>query len=130
MGDGLHGLYGEEAHVGGDEDVGEGGEPCQVVILDDFIGAVFVEEAFLFLVYVQADAAEFFGQEAVDQGLGVNEAAAGGVDQVAPSFIMDMVFSLMMWWVSGVSGQWRDRKSALERSSSRLTYCTSRLELG
>ena len=37
VGDGLHGLYGEEAHVGGDEDVGEGGEPCQVVILDDFV---------------------------------------------------------------------------------------------
>ena len=37
VGDGLHGLYGEETHVGGDEDVGEGGEPCQVVILDDFV---------------------------------------------------------------------------------------------
>lgn len=74
-------LLREESLVPADENVVEGGEPHQVVVLDDGAGVVVVEERALVLVHVERQAAEVPLLQRGDDGLGVDQAAARRVHQ-------------------------------------------------
>jgi len=80
-GDLGQGFVGEESLVAAHDDVGEGHEAHEGVVLDDLGRVVVVEEAALGLVHVEGQAAEVATLEGGDDGLGVDEAAARRVDQ-------------------------------------------------
>lgn len=75
------GFLGEECLVSAHEDVVESGEPHQLVVLDDGAGVVVVEEGALVLVHVEGEPAELLVLQRRDDGLGVDEPAARGVDE-------------------------------------------------
>lgn len=81
-GDLVQGLLGEEGLVAADEDVVEGGQTHEQVIVDDVTGVVSVEEAALALVHVEGDAAEPPALERSEQRVRLYQAAAGGVDEL------------------------------------------------
>ena len=64
----------------GDDDVGHGNEPHQLVILDNVAGEVLIEEVALLLVNVQTGRAHLLVLDAGDQVLGVHQSAPGGID--------------------------------------------------
>lgn len=82
--DPLHGLLGEVSLMAGDEDVVEGEQAGQLVVLEDIHGEVAVEDTCLGLVDVQPGAGQVLVLESVDEGFGVDEAATGGVDEDGP----------------------------------------------
>lgn len=81
VGDLAQRLLGEEGLVPADEDVVEGGEAHEVVVLDDGAGVVVVEEGALVLVHVEGQTAEVPLLQRGDDGLGVDEAAARRVHE-------------------------------------------------
>ena len=81
VGDLLHRFVCEERLVSGDDHVGERQQPGERVVLQDVRGQVFEEELVLLLVHVQAERAEPAGLERIDDGRGVDQPTAAGVDQ-------------------------------------------------
>jgi hypothetical protein len=55
-GDLGEGFVGEEGLMRGDEDVGEGEEAGEFVILEAVLGVVLKKDAFLFFIHIQGDA--------------------------------------------------------------------------
>jgi hypothetical protein len=51
FGDAFERVAGEESLVAGDDDVGEGQQPSEHVVLNDLTGQIFTEEIALFLKY-------------------------------------------------------------------------------
>ena len=80
-GDFGEGFLGEEGLMGGDEDVGEGEEAGEFVVVEDLAGEVLEEDAFFFLINVEGDAADLAAFEGVDEGGGVDEGASADVDE-------------------------------------------------
>ena len=81
MGDFAEGVVGEEGLVAGDEDVGEGKQAGKQVVLEDLGGAVFKKEAGLLLVDVDGEVADVALLQAADDGGGVENSTAAGVDE-------------------------------------------------
>ena len=81
VGDGAEGFVGEEALVGRHDDIGEGQKPCGGGVHEDVILPVFEDVLGLLLVDIQTHAEELVLPDARDQVIGLDEAAAGGVDQ-------------------------------------------------
>jgi len=77
---------GQKAHMRRHQNVAEGQQPGQGVVGQDVVGQVAVEDASLALVDVKADAADPAFLERRDQRIGVDQAAAAGVDQNDPGF--------------------------------------------
>ena len=67
--------------MAGDEDVGEGEEAGEDVVLEDLTAEVFKEEVGFFFIDIEAEVAEVAGLEGLDDGAGIDEAAAGGIDE-------------------------------------------------
>src|SRR6185437_2978432 len=80
-GDLGEGFLREKGLVCGDEDVGESEQAREFVVLQDLAGEIFEEDAFLFFIHVERNAAEAAGFERRDQGLGVDERTAADVEQ-------------------------------------------------
>ena len=80
-GDLGEGFLREKGLVCGDENVGESEQAREFVVMQDLAGEILEEDAFLFLIHVERDAAEAAGFERLDQRLGVNERAAADVEQ-------------------------------------------------
>lgn len=76
----LEGFLGEEGLVCGDEDVGEVDEADEFIVENDGIGEVLKEDALFFFVDIECDAGYLLGFEGLDEGLGVDEFAAAGID--------------------------------------------------
>ena len=73
-------LLGEEGLVAGDQHIGHGDQTHQLVVPDDVAGEVLVEEVALLLVDVQAGGADALLLQTLDQIVGVDQTAAGGID--------------------------------------------------
>ena len=80
LGDRGEGLLGEERLVARHDDVGEGAQR-RGDGLDDGVRAVAEDVVVLLLVHVQAGSADLAGADALDERLGVDEAATCGVDE-------------------------------------------------
>lgn len=70
-------LFGEEALMRGDDDVGEGEQSCRGGMLQDLIGTILENVRGFFLVNIQADAEELVGANSENQVIGTDQAAAG-----------------------------------------------------
>ena len=101
-GDVAQRLLREVGLVGGDDDVVERQQTGQRVVVDDLVRAVFVEVLALFLVDVQSGRAYLLVLQPFDEGVGVDQLSAAGVDDqwiscprpvlmiITPSFILLM----------------------------------------
>ena len=77
----VQGLFGQKRLVGRDDHVGHGDQPGEQVVVENVAGAVLKENVGLLLVHVQAGRADFAGLDPLQQGLGVDQAAPGGVHE-------------------------------------------------
>ena len=80
LGDVAQSLLGQEGLMAGDQNVGHGDQTDQLVVTDDVAGEVLVEEVALLLVDIQTGSADLLGLQTLDQVVGVDQAATGGVD--------------------------------------------------
>ena len=79
-GDVAQRLLREVGLVGGDDDVVERQQARQRVVVDNLVRAVFVEVLALLLVDVQSGRPDLFVFQSFDEGVGVDELSAAGVD--------------------------------------------------
>ena len=75
-----HRLSGKEGLMGGYKDVGEGHESGEFIVVDGVIGEVFKEVVALLLIYVEGGGADVFGLQSLDEGFGIDEFSAAGID--------------------------------------------------
>jgi hypothetical protein len=80
-GDIFHRLAREEGLMAGDDDLGEGQQPRQHVVLDDLVRKVLEEDVGFFLIDIQAHRPDLAALERMDQRKRIDEAAAAGIDQ-------------------------------------------------
>ena len=80
LGDVAQSLLGQEGLMAGDQHIGHGNQTNQLVVTDDVAGEVLVEEVAFLLINVQTGGADLLGLQALDQVVGVNQTASGGVD--------------------------------------------------
>ena len=85
VGDVAQRLTGEEGLVAGDQDVGEGQQALEHVVLDDLRGEILEEQVGLLLVDVDGEIADLAALQALDHGAGVDQAASAGIDQHKPA---------------------------------------------
>ena len=89
----------------GNKYVGKGQQTRQLVVLQDLIGKIFKENAFLFLVDIQRNAAHVSALQGLDEGPGMNKAPPADVDKHNPGFRQGQgVF------VNNVIGLWGQRE--------------------
>lgn len=90
----------EESLVGRDDDVVERKQACQRVVIDNLVRLVFVEVLAFFLVYIQSRRTDFLVLQSFNQGVGMNQLPAPGVDNhnavfhLTDGIIVDEVFGL------------------------------------
>lgn len=77
----LEGLLGKKGLVTADNDVGEREETHEDVVLDDVAAMVVVKNGCFVFIDVEGDAGEAAVLEGVDDGSGIDQAAARGVDE-------------------------------------------------
>lgn len=85
-GDIAHGLAGKEGLVAAENDIGESGQAHELIIVDDGIGKIFEEDAFLFLVNINTEGAELAGFEGMNDGIRLDEFTAAGIDEHGTRF--------------------------------------------
>ena len=78
---GSDGLFGVEGHVRGQDHVGEAGQDGAFVLSQGLFGQILVVEVRLVFQNVQSRGTDLPGFDGADQGLGVHQFTAGGVDQ-------------------------------------------------
>ena len=74
------GFLCKEGLVGSDEDVGEGEETGEFVVLEDFAGKVLEKDTFLFFVDIKCYPSDVSGFQALNEGGSINELAAAGIE--------------------------------------------------
>lgn len=77
----LQGVVREERLVRGNDDVIEREEPGESVIFEDLVGMIFEEKVGFFFVDVERSAGDGAVSEGIDEGVGIDERAARGVDE-------------------------------------------------
>ncbi len=100
-GDVAQRLLREVGLVGGDDDVVERQQARQRVVVDNLVRAVFVEVLALLLVDIQSGRSDLFVFQSFDEGVGVDELSAAGVDDhhavlhLADGVVVDEVLRLL-----------------------------------
>lgn len=83
--------------MGGDQDIGEGHQPGEHIVVDRGIGTVFEEVVGFLLIDIESGSADLFFLESLDQGLRIDQGAAGMVFRMnTPGFMVAMLSLLIM----------------------------------